>query len=137
MKIELMDWKGERSYAMYDNFRVSDEKVCFFWPLPLTVTRLLFNQIPLCSHHSSSILRISTGCTTGCTVVRQEMPCLEGLIWWSSGQPLITACNSAPGTRIMIATCKETVLLRTGGAGGIIGDAEGFLNFMGIAFLYT
>uniref|UniRef100_A0A672REL8 Si:ch211-287a12.9 n=1 Tax=Sinocyclocheilus grahami TaxID=75366 RepID=A0A672REL8_SINGR len=26
MKIELMDWKGERSYAMYDNFRVSDEK---------------------------------------------------------------------------------------------------------------
>lgn len=27
MKIELMDWKGERSYAMYDNFRVSDEKV--------------------------------------------------------------------------------------------------------------
>lgn len=30
MKIELMDWKGQRSYAMYDNFRVSDEKVCFF-----------------------------------------------------------------------------------------------------------
>lgn len=27
MKIELMDWKGGRSYAMYDNFRVSDEKV--------------------------------------------------------------------------------------------------------------
>ncbi len=27
MKIELMDWKGERSYAMYDNFGVSDEKV--------------------------------------------------------------------------------------------------------------
>lgn len=27
MKIELMDWKGGKSYAMYDNFRVSDEKV--------------------------------------------------------------------------------------------------------------
>ncbi|XP_052423709.1 fibrinogen like 1B [Carassius gibelio] len=26
MKIELMDWKGERSYALYDNFRVTDEK---------------------------------------------------------------------------------------------------------------
>ncbi|KAL7847221.1 hypothetical protein SRHO_G00222010 [Serrasalmus rhombeus] len=26
MKIDLMDWNGERSYAMYDNFRVEDEK---------------------------------------------------------------------------------------------------------------
>ncbi|XP_051539593.1 fibrinogen-like protein 1 [Myxocyprinus asiaticus] len=26
MKINLMDWKGEKSYAMYENFRVSDEK---------------------------------------------------------------------------------------------------------------
>ncbi len=65
------------------------------------------------------------------------MPYPEGPIWWSSGQPLITACNSAPGTRITIAICRETVLLRTGGAGGITGDAEGFLDFMITAFLYT
>ncbi|KAI4877739.1 hypothetical protein NFI96_016174, partial [Prochilodus magdalenae] len=26
MKIDLMDWNGESSYAMYDNFRVADEK---------------------------------------------------------------------------------------------------------------
>lgn len=68
-------------------------------------------------------------------MVKQEMPCLEGPTWWSSGQPLITACNSAPGTRITIATCRETVLLRTEGAGGITGDAEGFLNFMNSFFV--
>lgn len=27
MKIDLMDWNGEKSYAMYDNFKVADEKV--------------------------------------------------------------------------------------------------------------
>lgn len=27
MKIDLMDWNGEKSYAMYDNFRMADEKV--------------------------------------------------------------------------------------------------------------
>lgn len=27
MKIDLMDWNGEKSYALYDNFRVADEKV--------------------------------------------------------------------------------------------------------------
>ncbi|XP_053502224.1 fibrinogen like 1B isoform X3 [Ictalurus furcatus] len=26
MKIDLMDWNGEKSYAMYDNFKVADEK---------------------------------------------------------------------------------------------------------------
>ncbi|XP_072515193.1 fibrinogen like 1B [Salminus brasiliensis] len=26
VKIDLMDWNGEKSYAMYDNFRVADEK---------------------------------------------------------------------------------------------------------------
>lgn len=26
MKIDLMDWNGQKSYAMYDSFRVSDEK---------------------------------------------------------------------------------------------------------------
>lgn len=27
MKIDLMDWVGEKSYAIYDHFRVADEKV--------------------------------------------------------------------------------------------------------------
>lgn len=27
MKVDLMDWNGEKSYAIYDNFRVADEKV--------------------------------------------------------------------------------------------------------------
>lgn len=62
------------------------------------------------------------------------MPCPEEPIWWSSGQPLIIACNSAPGTKITIATCKEAVLQRTGEAGGITGDAEGFLDSLGTAF---
>ncbi|XP_035240260.1 fibrinogen-like protein 1 [Anguilla anguilla] len=26
MKIDLMDWKGERKYAMYENFRIADEE---------------------------------------------------------------------------------------------------------------
>ncbi|XP_061074060.1 fibrinogen-like protein 1 [Conger conger] len=26
MKIDLMDWKGERNYAMYENFRIADEE---------------------------------------------------------------------------------------------------------------
>lgn len=64
------------------------------------------------------------------------MPCLEEPIWWSNGQPLIMACNSAPGTKIMIATFREAVLLRIGEAGGITGDAECFLNFM-YSILYT
>lgn len=29
MKVDLMDWNGKRTYAMYDNFRVADEKVSF------------------------------------------------------------------------------------------------------------
>lgn len=92
------------------------------------------SNVTLCSHHFSSILRINIGCTTGCTVVRQEMPCPEEPIGWSSGQPLIMGCNSAPGTKITIATCREAVLQRTEEAGGITGDAKGFLNFIGIAF---
>lgn len=35
MKTDLTDWKGGKSYAMYDNFKVSDEKVLFF--LVLTI----------------------------------------------------------------------------------------------------
>lgn len=27
MKIDLIDWDGKKSYAIYDNFRVADEKV--------------------------------------------------------------------------------------------------------------
>lgn len=29
LKIDLMDWTGEKNYALYDNFRISDEKVSF------------------------------------------------------------------------------------------------------------
>lgn len=76
----------------------------------------------------SAHFRINTGCTMGCTVVRQEMPYPEEPIWWSSGQPPIIACNLAPGTKITIGTYKEAVLQRTRGAGGITGDAKGFLN---------
>lgn len=30
MKIDLMDWNGEKSYAIYDNIRVADEKVSLY-----------------------------------------------------------------------------------------------------------
>lgn len=33
MKIDLMDWNGEKSYALYDNFRVAEEKVKLLYPV--------------------------------------------------------------------------------------------------------
>lgn len=40
MKIDLMDWSGEKSYAIYENFRVANEKVSFHIILLLSKKKL-------------------------------------------------------------------------------------------------
>ncbi|XP_045066283.1 fibrinogen like 1B isoform X4 [Coregonus clupeaformis] len=111
VKIDLMDWSGEKTHVYYQNFRITEEKDSY---------RLRYGVYSGLGGEANR-LRIAIVYGMVCIVVVEGMLYLEEGGWWSSGLPLSVGCSSAPETRTMTAIYRAAVPRRTEEGGGITG----------------
>ncbi|XP_054698537.1 fibrinogen-like protein 1 isoform X2 [Grus americana] len=120
LKIDLMDWHGERRYAVYENFRLANEQLCKIY-LPWFLGFLVWltdkqpweqGRKPETSSSqppSVQVTRTITGYGLAPILVTLAMLCLVAAILKISGQPLTEGCSSPHLTRIMIDSWQATV----------------------------